>query len=281
MGLVLVLVIGTGAWAALQLLEREVTDRDVLLAAAGVEARAQEMRATLLLQVQAAKNTWLRGADPDDYARYTSDFAAAADTLSRLRMTLDGAADATAEEGMLLQEFDAQWGAYMDAWPRALAAYSGPERADSAAADAVLRGKDRDAVASLDRFAVTHRARMGAAAAHHAEQATRQTTVVLAVLATAAAAGGGIAWALVRHLLRAEQTLRALHERVLAASQAKGEFLANMSHELRTPMNGALGMTEILLDTPSHPSSRSTPRRCTARGTLLHVINDVLDFSQG
>jgi diguanylate cyclase len=35
-----------------------------------------------------------------------------------------------------------------------------------------------------------------------------------------------------------------------AASQAKSQFLANMSHETRTPMNGVLGMTELLLDTP-------------------------------
>jgi signal transduction histidine kinase len=39
-------------------------------------------------------------------------------------------------------------------------------------------------------------------------------------------------------------------EAALAASQAKSAFLANMSHEIPTPMNGVMGMTELLLDTP-------------------------------
>jgi two-component system, sensor histidine kinase and response regulator len=46
----------------------------------------------------------------------------------------------------------------------------------------------------------------------------------------------------------------------LEASRLKSEFVANMSHEIRTPMNGVIGMTRLLLDTPSPPSSASTPR---------------------
>ena len=36
----------------------------------------------------------------------------------------------------------------------------------------------------------------------------------------------------------------------LEASRLKSEFVANMSHEVRTPMNGVIGMTRLLLDTP-------------------------------
>ena len=41
-------------------------------------------------------------------------------------------------------------------------------------------------------------------------------------------------------------------ERAEAASRAKSDFLANMSHEIRTPMNGIMGMTELVLDSPTH-----------------------------
>ena len=39
-------------------------------------------------------------------------------------------------------------------------------------------------------------------------------------------------------------------EQAEAASRMKSEFLANMSHEIRTPINGVLGMTELLQNTP-------------------------------
>ncbi|MDG1049555.1 MAG: ATP-binding protein [Planctomycetota bacterium] len=65
------------------------------------------------------------------------------------------------------------------------------------------------------------------------------------------------------------------------ASKAKGMFLANLSHEFRTPMNGIIGMTELTLDTDldrEQDEYISTVQR-SARN-LLHIVNDVLDFSK-
>ena len=82
-------------------------------------------------------------------------------------------------------------------------------------------------------------------------------------------------------LRRAIKNLREETVRADQASQAKTAFLAAMSHELRTPMNGVIGMTGLLLDTPLNPEQREFAETIRLSGNLqLAVINDVLDFSK-
>jgi two-component system sensor histidine kinase/response regulator len=80
---------------------------------------------------------------------------------------------------------------------------------------------------------------------------------------------------------RAEEERDRARSAAEAASKAKSEFLANMSHEVRTPMNGILGMTELLLDTPLSNEQRDYLGMVKSSAeSLLTVINDILDFSK-
>ncbi len=77
---------------------------------------------------------------------------------------------------------------------------------------------------------------------------------------------------------RQEQALQAAEQ----ANRAKSEFLANMSHEIRTPMNSILGFCELILrerDLGQRVREYCLDMRSSGQ-SLLHIINDVLDFSR-
>ena len=81
--------------------------------------------------------------------------------------------------------------------------------------------------------------------------------------------------------IRYTRDLEAAKEKAEAASRAKGEFLAVISHELRTPMNGIMGMTTLLMDTPLEPLQRDYAETIlSSSDSLLGLLNDVLDFSK-
>jgi two-component system, sensor histidine kinase and response regulator len=68
---------------------------------------------------------------------------------------------------------------------------------------------------------------------------------------------------------------------VEAANEAKSLFLATMSHEIREPMNGVIGMTRLLLETPLSDEQRAHVEAVHESGqALLTIINDILDLSQ-
>ena len=84
-----------------------------------------------------------------------------------------------------------------------------------------------------------------------------------------------------KELRSGEQHLIKTLKKAKDAAQAKDIFLANMSHEIRTPLTAIMGMTELLRGTPlNETQQRYVNILETASGSLLNLINDILDISR-
>ena len=80
------------------------------------------------------------------------------------------------------------------------------------------------------------------------------------------------------------QLISALEKATAAAQKLamiKDQFLANMSHEIRTPLNAIKGFSRLIAQTPlSREQQQYTSIINDASGSLIHIVNDILDISK-
>jgi len=78
-------------------------------------------------------------------------------------------------------------------------------------------------------------------------------------------------------LKQADEALKQADE----ANRAKSQFLANISHEIRTPLNAVIGISQLVAQTKLN-AKQSEYMGLIERsaGTLLSLINDILDISK-
>ncbi|MHA4809860.1 hybrid sensor histidine kinase/response regulator [Flavitalea flava] len=78
-----------------------------------------------------------------------------------------------------------------------------------------------------------------------------------------------------------EEELVQMKEKAEQAAKAKSQFLSVMSHELRTPLNAVIGITHLLLQGHPREDQQEDLRTLQFSGeSLLHIINDILDFTK-
>ncbi len=78
-----------------------------------------------------------------------------------------------------------------------------------------------------------------------------------------------------------ENELRIARSAAESAAQAKSNFLATMSHEIRTPVTSVMAVADLMQRTPLTEEQDGYLKILkSATGTLLTVLNDVLDISK-
>lgn len=91
----------------------------------------------------------------------------------------------------------------------------------------------------------------------------------------------GQVWFMLMAVRKAEKSYLVSLKSAEELADTKSQFLSNMSHELRTPMNAVVGLSDMLLrESPTASQRKHLDALRFSSYHLLHVINDILDYSR-
>lgn len=86
---------------------------------------------------------------------------------------------------------------------------------------------------------------------------------------------------IIRAYNKAEVQLKLALRKAEEVAELKSQFLSNMSHEIRTPMNAVIGITGLLKQENPRPDQLERLNVLSfSAGNLMHILNDILDYSK-
>ena len=268
-GLALTLMLVASGWTAWQLLQEDERYSSLVDHEVRAALLAQQLRGAFVIQVKLGKDVLLRGTDAQQFDTYAAQFDGQSQDIRKSRAQLEALTSSlVSDERTLLQRFDAGWSGYLASWPEAKAAYGGPGGGRAQAGDAIMRGKDRDAIAALDELTNAIDGRVDLLQSQLHEAATRLFWLSVVVTLLATSLGIGITLVLAR-------AITGPVERIAAVAQQVAEHDLPLFVDVARALAGGDLTREVTIS-----ASRVEVSGRDEIGTMAVAFNQIIDGIQ-